>query len=244
MLVVAVAAVVPFGMIALSRSRPSPLRPVHPILDMVRQPKFKPQSQNAMFADGRAMRPLIPGVEARGDLAVSNEVLNDPSFPRLIDDRRSAFVPNSAEAYDRVLQGVETKAKGQKGWVEVIPLPVTADLIERGRERFNIYCAPCHGLSGYGDGAVARRAAEMQASGADTAAGWVAPTSYHSDEIRSRPVGRLYNTVTNGVRTMPAYDKQISVLDRWAIVAYVKALQRSQHAKPADVPETERDKYR
>ena len=99
-------------------------------------------------------------------------------------------------------------------------------------------------LAGYGDGMVARRAAEMQASGAATAAGWVAPTNYHTDEIRGRPVGQLYNTITNGIRTMPAYDKQIGILDRWAIVAYVKALQRSQHAKPEDVPEIERDKYR
>ena len=118
------------------------------------------------------------------------------------------------------------------------------DLMRRGQERFNIYCAACHGLGGYGDGMVARRAAEMQQSGANTAAGWVAPTNYHTDEIRGRPVGNLYNTITNGIRTMPAYDKQIPVPDRWAIVAYVKALQRSQHAKPQDVPETERDKYK
>ena len=190
LLVLAVAAVTPFGMIALSRSRPSPLRPVHLILDMVRQPKFKPQRENPMFADGRAMRPLIPGVEARSDLTVPNEVLNDPAFPRLIDDRRKAFAPGDAASYDRILQGFESKAHGEKSWCERIPLPVTADFMQRGRERFNVYCAPCHGLSGYGDGTVARRAAEMQAAGADTASGWVAPASYHSDEIRGRPVGQ------------------------------------------------------
>jgi mono/diheme cytochrome c family protein len=244
LVILATAAMVPFGMIALSRSRPSPLRPVHLILDMVRQPKFKAQSENPMFADGRAMRPLIAGVEARGDLAVPNEVLNDPAFPRPIDGRQKVLALEDAASYDRIVQGFESKSKGERGWVAIIPLPVSADFMQRGRERFNVYCAPCHGLSGYGDGPVARRAAEMQAAGADTASGWVAPTSYHSDEIRGRPVGNLYNTVTNGIRTMPAYDKQISVLDRWAIVAYLKALQRSQHAKPGDVPETEQDKYK
>ena len=98
-------------------------------------------------------------------------------------------------------------------------------------------------LSGYGDGMVARRAAEMQSTGADTAAGWVAPTNYHTDDLRARPVGNLYNTVANGIRTMPAYGKQVSILDRWAIVAYVKALQRSQNAKGADVPETQREHF-
>ena len=104
------------------------------------------------------------------------------------------------------------------------------DLLQRGRERYTIYCAVCHGQGGYGDGPVALRAAEIQAAGGD-AGGWVAPKNYHTDDMRQQPVGRIYNTIANGVRTMPAYAKQISVLDRWAIVAYVKALQRSQDAK-------------
>ena len=117
-------------------------------------------------------------------------------------------------------------------------------MLRRGRERYDIYCAPCHGLGGYGDGMVARRAADMQAAGADTAAGWVAPTNYHNDDLRKRPAGHLYNTITNGIRSMPAYGKQIPVTDRWAIVAYVKALQRSQNARPDDVPPAEREKLK
>ncbi len=134
-------------------------------------------------------------------------------------------------------------AAEQDLFVDRIPVPVTMDLMRRGQERFNVYCSPCHGLSGYGDGMVARRAAAMQAAGANTASGWVAPTNYHSRDIRARTVGHLYNTATNGIRSMPSYAKQISVLDRWAIVAYVKALQRSQDAGAADVPESERDKF-
>jgi mono/diheme cytochrome c family protein len=235
---------VPFGMIALSRSRSSPARPIHPILDMVEQPRFNAQNENPMFADGRAMRPLIAGVESPQDLIVPNQPVDDSPLYRMIDDRQRPYVARDEAAYNRLFHGTESTAGGKTEFIKQIPMPVTMDLMRRGRERFNIYCAVCHGLGGYGDGMVARRAAEMQASGAATAAGWVAPTNYHTDEIRGRAVGQLYNTIANGIRTMPAYDKQIGILDRWAIVAYVKALQRSQHAKPEDVPETERDKYK
>lgn len=245
--VLAVLGLVPFGMIALSRSRPSPNPPIHPILDMVLQPKFKTQTENPMFADDRAMRPLLPGVEAKTDLQVPNQPLNESPLPRMIDNRQQPYNVTDQAAYDRLFLGTERQGTGKDAkdvFVTQFPVPVTMDLLRRGRERYNIYCAVCHGLSGYGDGMVARRAAEMQAAGANTASNWVAPTNYHTDEIRNRPVGHVYNTIANGIRTMPAYNKQIPVLDRWAIVAYVKALERSQNAKPSDVPETERDKYK
>lgn len=240
LVVVALAAIVPFGLIALARSKPSPTPPMHPIMDMVKQPKFRAQRENPMFADTRAMRPRIPGVEALEDLTVPSEVLNDPEFARMVGESQ---VAHDAAAYQRLTQGIERQADGHEGFVTQIPVPVTMEMIRRGQERFNVYCAVCHGLSGYGDGMVARRAAEMQSTGADTAAGWVAPTNYHTDDLRARPVGNLYNTVANGIRTMPAYGKQVSILDRWAIVAYVKALQRSQNAKGADVPETQREHF-
>ncbi len=243
LLVLVIAALVPFGLIALGRSRPSPALPVHPILDMVKQPKFRAQRINPMFADGRAMRPLAPGVQAREDMEVPNEVLNDPAFPRPIDGRAGPIVPRDSAAYDRLMLGIEPQADGRTGFVARIPVPVTLDLLRRGRERFNVYCAACHGAGGYGDGMVARRAAEMQAAGADTASGWIAPANYHSDELRSRPAGHLYNTIANGIRTMPAHGRQVSVLDRWAVVAYLKALQRSQHAGLEDVPETKRGEF-
>jgi mono/diheme cytochrome c family protein len=143
-------------------------------------------------------------------------------------------------AYDRIVHGVEKQADGKMGFVSVMPVPVSMDLLRRGQERFDVVCSSCHGRGGYGDGMVARRAAEMQSAGADTAAGWVAPLSYHSDEVRKRPVGHLYNTITNGIRSMPAHGRQVSVMDRWAIVAYLKALQRSQNAKPEDVPDNQK----
>jgi hypothetical protein len=85
-------------------------------------------------------------------------------------------------------------------------------------------------LAGYGDGMVAKRADELME------ATWVPPSSFHTELVRSRPVGHLYNTITNGIRNMPAYGPQIPEHDRWAIVAYVRALQLSQNADVSDVP--------
>jgi len=118
------------------------------------------------------------------------------------------------------------------GYIDGFPAPfaLTRETIERGHERFDIYCAPCHGLSGYGDGIVAKRAERLQQGT------WIPPASLHVEPALTRPTGHLFNTITNGIRTMPSYGAQISVEDRWAIVAYVRALQRSQHARIEDVP--------
>ena len=238
------AGLVPFGLIALARSQPSAQPPVHPIQDMFKQQKFRPQRGNPMFADSRAMRPRLPGVTASTDLEVDNEMVNDPADPHMIDCRDAPLNLRDEQTYRRVIEGIEPQADGKPGYVKRIPVKVSLDLLERGRERYTIHCAVCHGQGGYGDGAVALRAAEMQQAANGDAAGWVAPKNYHSDDMRQQPVGKIYNTIANGVRTMPAYGKQISVLDRWAIVAYVKALQRSQDAKAEDIPESEKDKYK
>lgn len=111
---------------------------------------------------------------------------------------------------------------------------VTRELIEHGQQRFIIYCAPCHGLDGAGKGPVAMRADEL----AEPA--WVAPLNLSSDEVRARPVGHIFGTITRGIRSMPAYGDQIGEADRWAIVAYVRALQRSQHATLEDAPAEQR----
>ena len=111
-----------------------------------------------------------------------------------------------------------------EAWLSTFPLRVDGTLLARGRERYGIYCAPCHGLSGYGDGTVARRADRL-AEGT-----WVPPSNLHDLTVRERPVGHLFNTITNGIRTMPSYAAQIPVADRWAIVAYVRDLERRRQA--------------
>jgi len=123
-----------------------------------------------------------------------------------------------------------TSGKVGEDWVEIIPVKVDRGILEHGRERYDVYCSPCHGLAGFGDGMVAKRADELLEGT------WTPPTSFHTDLLRERPAGHLFNTISNGIRNMPAYGPQIPVEDRWAIVAYVRALQRSQNATVDDVP--------
>jgi mono/diheme cytochrome c family protein len=131
-----------------------------------------------------------------------------------------------------------TAGRAGEGWIEAIPLEVDTGILQRGRERYDIFCSPCHGLAGFGDGMVAMRADELLEGT------WTPPTSFHTDLIRGRAPGQLFNTISNGIRNMPAYGPQIRVEDRWAIVAYVKALQRSQNATVDDVPEDLRAQLR
>jgi mono/diheme cytochrome c family protein len=113
--------------------------------------------------------------------------------------------------------------------VAEFPLPVTRELLERGRERFNIFCTPCHGALGYGDGIVVQR-------------GFRAPPSYHIDRLRTAPPGHFFDVVTNGFGAMASYASRVPVRDRWAIIAYIRALQLSQQATLTDVPAAERPK--
>jgi len=112
------------------------------------------------------------------------------------------------------------KADGK--FVELLPVPLTAALLDRGRERFTIYCTPCHGQTGRGDGMVVRR-------------GYRRPVSFHTDRLRGERVGYYYDVMTNGFGAMPDYATQISVKDRWAIAAYVRALQLSQFVNAAEL---------
>jgi mono/diheme cytochrome c family protein len=105
----------------------------------------------------------------------------------------------------------------------VFPFAVDERVMARGQERYNIYCSPCHGGTGMGDGMVVRR-------------GYRAPPSLHVDRLRLAPPGHFFDVITSGFGAMPDYAAQISAEDRWAIVAYIRALQLSQHATAADVP--------
>ncbi len=115
-------------------------------------------------------------------------------------------------------------------WATDFPpqMPLTIETIRRGQDRFTIYCAPCHGQSGNGRGMIAERAAALQQQG--KAPAWVAPKAIYDPTAIIRPVGELYNIITNGINTMSGYASQVPVADRWAIVAWVKVLQRSQVA--------------
>jgi mono/diheme cytochrome c family protein len=103
------------------------------------------------------------------------------------------------------------------------PMPVTEAVLNRGQERFNVYCSPCHGRTGEGNGMVVQR-------------GFRPPPSYHDERLRNVPVGYFFDVMTNGFGAMQDYSAQVTVPDRWAIAAYIRALQLSRHATVDDVP--------
>ncbi len=110
-------------------------------------------------------------------------------------------------------------------YVEQIPLPLTRALIERGRDRFDIFCSPCHGRTGYADGIVVKK-------------GLLPPPSFHEEDIVEMEVGYYFEVISDGIRNMPPYKYQIRVEDRWAIISYLRVLQRSQNATTNDLPES------
>ncbi len=175
--------------------------PIVPIRNMYNQPRYNPQARSTFFKDGRTMRPPIEG-------AVAIEM--DPS----ISNHSGRTEDNSAW-----LATIPAEIIERRGGMET--------LVRHGQERYGIYCAPCHGLSGNGQGPVAARAKQL-AEGADPGSGVMQPPTFHSDTLRQIPDGQLYATITNGVRNMPAYRQSVPQDDRWAIVAYVRALQISQ----------------
>jgi mono/diheme cytochrome c family protein len=214
LLVMTILALIPPALIARTRATTSDKRRIHLIQDMDLQGKFQAQQVNPLFADDRAMRPPVIGTVALGQLDLD----------------------------DHYQRGIVPDGQGGSKWAEMFPKQVTVDmaLLRHGQERFNIYCRPCHGDAGYGDGIINKRAMELMASGVNGTT-WVQPKNIHEQAIREQPVGQLFNTATHGIRTMAGYESQIPVADRWAIIAYVKALQRSQHANTNDVPASERD---
>jgi cytochrome c553 len=113
------------------------------------------------------------------------------------------------------------KLSGQ--FADMFPMPVTAAVMARGRERYNVFCSPCHGQTGVGNGMIVQR-------------GFRQPPSYHEQRLRDAPVGYFYDVMTNGFGAMQDYSAQVPVADRWAIAAFIRALQLSQGAAVADVP--------
>ena len=167
--------------------------PIELFDDMVRQPKYKAQGRSAFFADGRTDRPIPANTVARGDLQV--------------DDHR--------------YRGKKADGSFARGFPAA--LPVTHELMARGQQRYTIYCAPCHGAVGDGQGIT-------------KAYGMTATPTYHDDRLRQMAEGELFATITNGKNTMMPYADKLPADDRWAVIAYLRALQRSQDGRLDDVP--------
>ena len=162
---------------------------------MGRQPKHRPQSESKFFADGRADRMPLEHTVARGML------------------REDEHLYQGKVAGGAFANGMPAK------------LPVDMKFLERGQNRFQIYCAPCHGARGDGQGMTVK-----YGMGTVSANG-----NYHDPRLRTMPDGEIFNTITNGKNTMLGYADKLTPEDRWAVVAYVRALQRAQQGTAADV---------
>lgn len=165
-----------------------------------------------------------------GLVGCRQDMHNQPKFKPL---RENDFYTDKRSARP-IIEG--TVARGQlnedsyyytgkvgNAYATEFPFPVTEQVLKRGQERFNIYCSPCHSEIGDGNGMIVAR-------------GFKKPPSYHTERLRTAPVGHFFDVITNGFGAMGDYSAQVSVQDRWAIVAYIRALQFSQNATRADVP--------
>jgi mono/diheme cytochrome c family protein len=190
---------------------------------MAKQPKYLPLEASEFFEDGRSARPLIAGTVARGHLHTDEAFYAGKLGPSAETIRAVSIIG----AGSGNLLSPLALALSQSAYVDVFPFPVTLEVLSRGRERFTIFCAVCHGPLGDGDGVVVER-------------GFTRPPTYHSDRLRSAPVGYFYDVITHGFGSMPDYSAQVSAKDRWAIAAYIRALQLSQNARLSELPPEER----
>lgn len=180
--------------------------------DMQDQPRYKAYKKSDFFADGRASRDLPNGTVPRGQLR---------SDKALYTGKKDNADPNAPVQSTTDASG-NTVITTFPNAIEEFPVPVTKELVDRGEQRYKVFCIVCHGPTGNGDGMIVRR-------------GFTKPPTYNDDRLRNAPVGHFYDVITNGQGRMNSYASQIPVADRWAIVAYIRALQISQNpdgAKP------------
>lgn len=190
----------------------------------------------ALAAKARYSKSASPRIHAVGDMdwqpkykaQRENTVFADGRATRLPD-------PNTVAVGELREDRHFYEGKVGGGFARTFPPQVRLDdlTMQRGQERYGIYCAPCHGLGGEGNGMVAKRAEELQQGT------WVPPTNLTQDYLRNQPVGELFHSISNGIRNMPPYAPQVSTSDRWAIIMYLRALQRGHASKTAKLSPSE-----
>ncbi|QEH39289.1 hypothetical protein OJF2_79040 (plasmid) [Aquisphaera giovannonii] len=171
--------------------------------DMYEQPRYEAQSPSEAFPGGASDRPLVEGVVPAG-----------ASSPGTLSNEPSAVLPAAGEIDPRATTS---------------PYPVDRAFLERGQERYRIFCTPCHGEAGDGRGIIVQR-------------GFSPPPPFTREDLLRQPLGHFVSVITRGQGAMYSYAARVPVRDRWAIAAYIRALQLSQHAVAADLPEEDRTK--
>ncbi len=190
--------------------------PLEVFPDMVRQMKVRAQAPLEFFADGRGPRMPVASTIPIGYEMPQAKTIATPAAALPVPQTRSHLSFSASTDY-------RDTGKMGANWGTGIPLQVTPDLLRRGQERFNITCAMCHGATASGNGITKQY-------------GLTTVVSLQDDRIRKMADGEVFNTITNGKNTMMAYGPTITVDDRWAVIAYLRALQRSHAATVADVP--------
>jgi len=186
--------------------------PLYIFPDMDWQSKYLPQRGNTFFKDKRNDRPVVPGTVMRGYSSETKKVFSEDY------------------AYAEATNPALYSGKDETGdWLKNFPIEVTHELMELGQKKYTIFCQVCHGASGNGQGIT-------------RSYGMIATASYHDDRLRDMAVGEIFNTITHGKGQMNSYADKLSPEERWAVIAYVRALQKSQNAKIEDVPEQFRGK--
>lgn len=193
--------------------------------DMQDQPKMKPYRSSTFYGDGLSWRQPVEGTVARGFLKTDTEFFTGKkagktaASPAAVPAETPAGPQPGTSAAGAQPQG----AAAYPDDIEIFPIPVTAKVVERGKERYEIFCSVCHGLTGNGDGMIVRR-------------GFRRAASFNDERLRQAPVGHFFDAITNGWGAMPSYAPQIPAQDRWAIIAYIRALQLSQQSQQAQAP--------
>jgi mono/diheme cytochrome c family protein len=208
-----------FAVVAICGFRGSHSRqpPIELFPDMVRQNKVRPQTPSEFFPDQLGSRLIPEGTVPRGGPYVING-------EQLILDGKPVYpYEDSPVNSGRIV--------GTTNWVPVNPLPITRQLLERGQQRYQINCQPCHGPDGDGKGITSKY-------------GMVAMANFHDQKFINMSDGEMFNTITSGKTLMPAYGANVTVQDRWAVIAYLRVLQRSQLATAEDVPEPYRSPFK
>ena len=191
--------------------------------DMHDQPKYKPlrPAETVGSFEGSSSRPLVEGTVARGLLRENSEFYTG----RLADGNKPGAGTTAATANSNAPQAGAQAGRTFTGYVTSFPIEINREALDRGEERFNIYCSVCHGRAGDGKGMVALRGfrtAQMP--------------SFHTEDLRKAPPGYFFNVMTEGLGTMPSYASAITPEDRWKVIAYIRALQLSQGARVTELP--------
>jgi mono/diheme cytochrome c family protein len=196
---------------------------------MADQPSYKPLEPSTFFPDGMSARPPVPGTVARGHLRTDLALFTGKTTAENRDWSDPAALIGMAGL--GALPAAIFAAAGPSDDVDTFPFPVTREVLRHGQDRYMIYCVVCHDPLGTGRGKIVER-------------GYTQPPSYHIARLRQAPVGHFFGVMTRGYGSMPSYAEQVPPRDRWAIAAYIRALQLSQHFPEVELTDAMRDEWK